>query len=112
MARAGRLAYSLLPMGDLLPDDSPSGLGRSGFLPTSCLGIIASLRMGEELFSLVTTVAGNWLPRPHPASDAKLSRRQTVLSTSLCLAIPLANRRTPVHGISAKRVAPTCNHRS
>jgi hypothetical protein len=29
-----------------------------------------------------------------------------VLSTSLCLAIPLANRRMPVHGISAKRVAP------
>ena len=45
-----RLAYLLLPMGDLLPDESPSGLGRSGFLPASCLGIIASLRMGEELF--------------------------------------------------------------
>ena len=44
------LAYLLLPMGDLLPDESPSGLGRSGFLPASCLGIIASLRMGEELF--------------------------------------------------------------
>jgi hypothetical protein len=37
-------------MGDLLPDESQSGLGRSGFLPASCLDIIASLRMGEELF--------------------------------------------------------------
>jgi hypothetical protein len=48
--RAGRLTYLLLPMGDPLPDESPSGLGRSGFLPASYLGITASLRMGEELF--------------------------------------------------------------
>jgi len=61
---------------------------------------------GGRAVSLVTTVAGNRLPRPHPASDAKLSRGQTVLGTSLWLAIPLISRRMPAHGISAKRVAP------
>ena len=69
MARAGRLAYLLLPMGDLLPDESPSGLGRSGFLPASCLGIIASLRMGEELF--------HWSPQWQGIGFRGLTLRQT-----------------------------------
>jgi len=71
LGRGPRRPFGLFAatMGDLLPDESPSGLGRSGFLPASCLGIIASLRMGEELF--------HWSPQWQGIGFRGLTLRQT-----------------------------------